>query len=93
MQKQRTRRSAGFHSLRHYFCSTCANQGIPAAVLEKMTGDNAATLNKYYIRGEIDAAAVAQALARAEIENDPDRECLHELADTLPIESVRLNSC
>ncbi len=88
MQKQQTRRSTGFHGLRHYFCSTCANKGIPAAQLERMTGDQAKTLNRYYVKGEVDEEAVNGAFHKL-TEGDKVRKQAHELIDTLPIEAVK----
>ncbi len=88
MQKKQTRTAAGFHALRHYFCSTCANKGIPAAQLERMTGDQAKTLGKYYVKGEIDAEAVSAALTAPKA-IEPEREQLHRMADELPIEAIQ----
>lgn len=88
MQRQQTRKAAGFHALRHYFCSTCANKGIPAAQLERMTGDQAKTLSKYYVRGEINAEAVNGAF-RAITAGDKVRKQAHELIDSLPGEAVQ----
>jgi integrase len=88
MQKQKTRKATGFHALRHYFCSTCANKGIPAVQLELMTGDQSRTLGKYYIRGEIDAEAVSAALVTPKQEA-PEREKLLNLIENLPDEQVQ----
>ncbi len=88
MQRLQTRTATGFHALRHYFCSTCANSGIPAAQLERMTADQAKTLNQYYIHGEIDAGAVAAALTPL-CAIDPAREQLKMLADSLPLDAVK----
>ena len=44
-----TRRLYGFHSFRHFFASTCANQGVPITTLTEILGDNVATLQRYYM--------------------------------------------
>ena len=90
MQRKQTRKSTGFHALRHYFCSTCANKGIPAAQLERMTGDQARTLSKYYVRGEVDKDAVTNALTPGSGgKKDDARTQLHAYADSLPIDAVK----
>ena len=38
----------GFHSLRHSFCSFCAEAGVPKAVLLSILGTNSEIADKYY---------------------------------------------
>lgn len=95
-QHVQTRGAYGFHSLRRTFCSQCAQKGVPLAQLSLMTGDQMKTLDKYYIEAESDHEPIADAfqewlpvepakLAVAE----PERDELHKLVDTWPIERVR----
>ena len=38
----------GFHSLRHSFCSFCAEAGVPKAVVDSILGTNSKITDKYY---------------------------------------------
>ena len=46
----RRRRLYGFHSFRHSFASFAANSGVPITTLTALLGDNAGTLEKYYVK-------------------------------------------
>ena len=48
--KGRRRRLYGFHSFRHSFASFAANSGVPITTLAALLGDNAGTLEKYYVK-------------------------------------------
>ncbi|MEI6422651.1 MAG: hypothetical protein WCP55_10560 [Lentisphaerota bacterium] len=49
-ERGRDRRVYGFHSFRHSFASFAANAGIPISTLAAILGDNARTLEKYYVK-------------------------------------------
>lgn len=84
----------GFHSLRHTFATEAAKAGATTGHLKSMLGDNIATIDRYYTK-------TAGLQSRAEIEFQPlpsllagsprqsERDQLHSLVDTLPIEVVR----
>ena len=38
----------GFHSLRHSFCSFCAEKGVPKAVVLSILGTDSEIADKYY---------------------------------------------
>jgi integrase len=46
----KSRRTYSFHSFRHSFASFAANAGIPISTLAAILGDNARTLEKYYVK-------------------------------------------
>ncbi len=88
MQRVQTRTATGYHGLRHYFCTTCANNGTPLAKVAAWTGDQMKTLGKYYIRGENSKGAIEKALQIA-APAEPERDQLKKLADTLPINEIK----
>lgn len=87
MQRLRIRAGAGFHALRHYFCSICATGGVSLSELEVMTGDKAKTLSEYYVEVEVDDSRVIRAFG--EVTTDPERAQLRQLVDALPMDAVR----
>ena len=52
--KARTKNSLSFHSLRHSFNSTMANQGVAGEVRRKLTGHTSDAMNKKYTHLEIE---------------------------------------
>ncbi|MBE6370588.1 MAG: phage integrase family protein [Lentisphaerae bacterium] len=77
----------GFHSLRHSFCSFCAEAGVPKAVVDSILGTNSKITDKYYTH--IGDAAQRQAINAISgvIENDSlkDRvQAVIKLLDTKP---------
>lgn len=79
----------GFHSLRYSYISHHAEEGTPAAVIQRNAGQSSPAMTRHYTKIS-DAAAVkyAQALQLSKKE-DKEREELRELVDALPIEKVR----
>jgi integrase len=51
--KGRCRSSKGFHSLRHTFVSTLANQGVASEIRQKLVGHSDYGVHKRYTRHEL----------------------------------------
>ena len=91
----RARRFYGFHSFRHFFASTCADAGVPAATLAEILGDNIQTLNKYYVHAQEESRVKmlhaldngTKQLAVSGVE--PEREKLIKLAQSVNIQAIR----
>ena len=77
----------GFHSLRHSFCSFCAEAGIPKAVLLSILGTDSDIADKYYTHVGDAAQREAINAISGVMENDSlkDRvEAVIKLLDTKP---------
>jgi integrase len=86
------RRLYGFHSCRHFFCTECAQAGIPLSALAAMVGDQMTTLEDYYVHdSEKSHGETVAALALSP--EDRERSLLiNEVSDKLrelPIERLR----
>lgn len=95
-QHQRARRLYGFHSLRHTFATEAAKAGSTPGQLKAMTGDNLATLDRFYAKAKNMATAPAVAfqplprlLDRGNAGTSAERSELHRLADELSLADVR----
>lgn len=94
----------GFHSLRHSFATICGEVGTAESVTQKLLGHSRAAMTQYYqhstetaatatarqldgaFRGLLAGGDVIEASAGG---SEPEREELHRLVDTLPIEQIR----
>jgi integrase len=85
----------GFHSLRHTFVSMHAERGTPAAMIQKIVGHSNPAMTRHYTHVNADAARrVANVLdapttSITEETQEPERIRLKELADSLPIETIK----
>ena len=54
----------GFHSLRHSFCSHCAEAGVPKAVVVSIIGSDSSILDRFYTHiGEEAQLAAIEAIS------------------------------
>ena len=51
--------TAGFHSLRHTFVSTCANKGVPMALVQAIVGHTNPAMTRHYCHQSLDALRAA----------------------------------
>ena len=84
----------GFHSLRHTYVSLHAERGTPQAVIQSNVGHGSPAMTRHYTHiGEAaarnTAAVLEMPLAGNPKSTDPEREQLKQLADTLPLETVK----
>lgn len=47
--------TVGFHSLRHTFVSTCANRGVPMALVQSIVGHTSPAMTRHYYHQSLDA--------------------------------------
>jgi len=91
----RSRRLYGFHSFRHFFASTCADAGVPAATLAEILGDNIQTLNKYYVHAQEESRvkmlhALDNGTKQLAVSGmEPEREKLIKLAHSVNIQAIK----
>ena len=73
----------GFHSLRHSFCSFCAEAGVPKAVVDSILGTNSKITDKYYTH--IGDAAQREAINAISgvIENDSLKDRVQRVINLL----------
>ena len=87
----------GFHSLRYSYISHHAEAGTPQAIIQANAGHANPAMTEHYMKISDDAALrIANALDITPeaklikaIETEPERQELHELVDTLPIDEVK----
>ncbi|HCE46191.1 MAG TPA: hypothetical protein DET40_21815 [Lentisphaeria bacterium] len=85
-KRGRDRRAYGFHSFRHSFASFAANAGIPISALSDILGDNARTLEKYYIKASDENKAKAiESQSQPQLTTGNDTE---EVIDVKPIDEL-----
>ena len=85
----------GFHSLRYSYISHNAEAGTPAAIIQRNAGHSNPAMTEHYTK--ISDAAALKYAARLTLPNSgapevapaPERDALHRLADTLPLDQVR----
>lgn len=84
----------GFHSLRYSYISHNAEAGTPAAIIQKNAGHANPAMTEHYTRIS-DEAAVKYAAALSlpcacnQEDQEPEREELRKLADTLPLQTIK----
>ncbi|MDD5729368.1 MAG: tyrosine-type recombinase/integrase [Victivallales bacterium] len=93
-QSKRKRALYGVHSLRHTFVTEAAKAGLNSVQLSRMTGDRISTLDKFYIEVDLNKKPISgfnNILPREnkQIAEEPEREQLKQLVDTLPLERVK----
>ena len=87
----------GFHSLRYSYISHHAEAGTPQAIIQANAGHANPAMTEHYMKISDDAALrIANALDITpeaklieEVEVEPERQELHNLADTLPIDEIK----
>jgi|GEM_PF-2234841 len=94
-QHQRSRRLYGFHSLRHTFAIEAAKGGATPGQLKAMTGDNIATLDRFYAKAKsLSAPSAMEFGTLPRLLKSPDaaasaRAELHALIDELSMRDVK----
>lgn len=79
----------GFHSLRYSYISHHAEEGTPAAIIQRNAGQANPAMTRHYTKIS-DAAAVKYARAlQLSKQSEPERDELRRLADSLPIETIQ----
>ncbi len=83
----------GFHSLRHTYVSIHAMGGTPAAAIQDIVGHSNPAMTAHYTHINPEAARRFAGALEAPFMDitpiDPERETLRQLADTLPIKTIR----
>lgn len=72
----------GFHSLRHYFVSNCAKNGVPFAVVQALVGHGSPAMTRNYTHIDVETAREALSKNSDEVKISKIKSLLKSLDDT-----------